>query len=125
MEGAVQKFRYTRHHDARMQKLIRKIYGENFIKDCYKEAFDNVKSREEIDFLSIQNKGKYIYSGRSVGCDKYTVHSRNNLESRSGVYATTSGGESMRYAKKFWFVYIYEDSENQKYERPILKSCMV
>ncbi len=113
MEGAVQKFRYTRHPDARMQKLIRKIYGENFIKDCYQEAFDNAKSREEIDFLSIQNKGKYIYSGRSIGCDKHTIHPRNNLESRSGVYGVISLEEAGKYAKEMGFIYVYKNTEGQ------------
>ena len=109
------KFKHILHPDHRMRETIFKKFGPCFLEKMWREAEANARDLSQIIEETKTERNGFLYSGRSVGCDKYTVHSRNNLESRSGVYATTSLGEAMRYAKKFGFVYIYEDSKNQRF----------
>jgi len=110
-------FHWTKHPDGGFRDFIELFYGKEFLNNMKKEALANSvdMSAEMAKSVDIGNMGQYLYSGRAFTNDPHTIHPRNNMESKCGVYATPSLEKACYYAKQYGIVQIYKKSKNQEY----------
>ena len=85
-------FHWSQHPDGGYRDYVSFMYGEDFLEQMYNEAKSRAvdMSAEMAKPLNIEDKGQYLYSGRSFAIEPQTILARNNMESRCGVYATPS-----------------------------------
>ncbi len=110
-------FHWSQHPDGGYRDYVSFMYGEDFLERMYNEAKSRAvdMSAEMAKPLNIEDKGQYLYSGRSFATELQTILARNNMESRCGVYATPSLAKACYYAKKCGIVQIYKKGQDQEY----------